>query len=121
MVKPNHPVEVTLKTVAVVPLAVVNPNHVVVVFVPVAFTHVRFVMVEVALLTSVPPESVASPVAERVVKAPVEALVAPIVVPLIVPPLMVTLEEVRLMMLPVVPLAVVNPNHVEVALVAVKL
>ena len=35
-------------------------------------------------------------------------------VELIVPPEMVALEEVRLMMLPVVPEAVVKPSHVEV-------
>ncbi len=52
---------------------------------------------------------------------PVEAFVAPMVVPLIVPPEMVTLEEVRLIAFKVVPLAVVKPNHVAVALVAVKL
>jgi len=84
------------------------------VFVPVAFTHVRFVMVEVAELTRMPPESVASPVAERVVKAPVEAFVAPMVVPLMVPPEIVAFDEVRLMMLPVVPVAVVKPSQEEV-------
>ena len=110
-----------LETVSVVPLAVVKPSHVVVVFVPVAFTHVRFVMVEVALLTRMPPESVASPVAERVVKAPVEAFVAPMVVPLMVPPEIVAFDEVRLMMLPVVPEAVVKPSQVDVAFVAVRL
>ncbi len=93
----------------------------VVVFVPVAFTQVRLVIVEVALLTRMPPESVERPVAERVVKAPVEALVAPMVVPLMVPPEIVALEEVRLMMLPVVPDAVVKPSQPEVAFVAVRL
>ncbi len=61
------------------------------------------------------------PVEVAFVKMPVEAFVAPMVVPLIVPPLMVAFEEVKLIMFPVVPLAVVNPNHVDVALVAVKL
>ncbi len=70
---------------AVVPEAVVKPSQVVVALVEVTF-----------------------------VNTPVEALVAPMVVPLIVPPEMVALEEVRLMMLPVVPEAVVKPSHVEV-------
>jgi len=55
------------------------------------------------------------------VNIPVEAFVAPIVVPLIVPPEMVALDEVRLIAFKVVPLAVVNPNHVDVAFVAVRL
>ncbi len=83
--------------VSVVPLAVVKPNHVVVVLVPVELVQIKPVNV------------------------PLAALVAPMVVPLMVPPEIVALEEVRLMMLPVVPEAVVKPNHVAVALVAVKL
>ncbi len=40
---------------------------------------------------------------------------------MIVPPEMVAFDDVRLIAFNVVPLAVVKPNHVEVALVAVRL
>ncbi len=86
--KLNHPVEVTLKAMAVVPLAVVKPSQVEVE--PVKLPLVAKKVVAVAF-----------------VNTPVEALVAPMVVPLMVPPEMVTLEDVRLITFSVVPLAVV--------------
>ena len=69
------------------------------------------------------PDAVVKPshVVVTCVKIPVEAFVAPIVVPLIVPPLIVALEEVRLIAFKVVPLAVVKPSQEEVAFVAVRL
>ncbi len=107
--QPVHVPTVRVFSRRLVPVAPTNPNH------PV---EVTLYIVSVVPLAVVKPSH---PVEVTFVNTPVEALVAPMVVPLMVPPLMVAFEEVRLMMLPVVPDAVVKPSQVEVAFVAVRL
>ena len=139
--------EVKLMARRVVPDAEVNAKAVVVAFVVVVFEKipVEALVNPIGVPSIVPPEIVTLEevklIARRVVpdaevnakavvvafvvvvfeKIPVEALVRPMGVPLILPPVMVTLGVVMLVAFTVVPLAVVNPSHVLVAFVAVRL